>query len=136
MKNLLLLIISCIILAFCIKENANKEQWQKLSIDKNISQNKIFKQLDAGNENEIQMMIDSELLKKKKTTQIEYNTSNEFVCEPRFWNNQDILNNHTRFGSKGFNIKVNKNNYEIYPYYSSDDITIGDRIPLRFKNLY
>lgn len=111
------------------------EQWKEYSIDKNISKNQVFKELES--ENEIQMMIDSEPPKKKKTTRIIYDESNEYICNPIFWENLDTLNinivYHTGFTSSGFNIRVNKNEYEIYPF-SADDVITDDDKPSTFKN--
>ncbi len=117
------------------KKNAKMEQWKEYSIDKKIKKNQIFKELES--ENEIQMMIDSEPPKKKKTTRIIYDDSNEYICNPIFWKHLDTLNinivYHTGFTSNGFNIRVNKNQYEIYPF-SADDVISDDEKPSTFKN--
>ncbi|WP_447950775.1 hypothetical protein [Chryseobacterium koreense] len=135
MKIRILLSILLITLLNCKKESAKKEQWKEYSIDENIDQNKVFKELES--ENEIQMMIDSEPPKMKKTTRVIYDDSNEYVCNPMFWNNLDTLNinivNHSGFSSIGFNIRVNKNKYEIYPF-SVDDVITDDEKPSTFKN--
>lgn len=116
----------------CKKETSKKAQWKVYSIDKNINQNKVFKELES--ENEIQMMIDSEPPKKKKTTKVIYD---EYVCNPMFWKNLDTLNinivYNSGFSSIGFNIRVNKNEYEIYPF-SADDVITDNEKPSTFKN--
>ena len=136
MKNLFTLLLSCLVLTSCLKHHSQKNDWQTFAIDKNISKKNIFKQL--AYEKEIKMMIDFEEPKKNKTTKIIYNNSDEFVCEPRFWNDLDTLSisivYHTGYGSKGFNIKTYKNKYGIYPFYSSDDLSLKKKVSSTFKN--
>ena len=135
MKIRILLPILLITLLNCKKENAEKEQWKEYSIDENINHYKVFKELES--KNEVQMMIDSEPPKKKKTTKVIYDGSDEYVCNPIFWKNLDTLNinivYHSGFSSIGFNIRVNKNKYEIYPF-SADDVITDDEKPSTFKN--
>ena len=135
MKIRILLSVLLITLLNCKEESKKKEQWKEYSIEENINQNKVFKELES--ENEIQMMIDSEPPKKKKTTRLIYNESYKYVCNPMFFKDLDTLNinivNHSGFSSIGFNIRVNKNKYEIYPF-SVDDVITDDEKPSTFKN--
>ena len=130
-----IILIFPIILINCKNENKKKEIWQSFIVDKKINKNKVFKQLSSLNE--IQMMIDSEPPKTKKTTKIIYDDSDEYVCNPMYRKGFDTLNinivYHTGFTSSGFNIRVNKNNYEIYPF-SADDVITDDEKPSTFKN--
>ncbi|MHA7608177.1 hypothetical protein ACV0BM_004885 [Elizabethkingia meningoseptica] len=135
MKFNILSIVFPIILMNCTKQKVQKDQWQNYSVDKNFVHNKIFKQLES--ENEIQMLIDSEPPTTKKTTRIFYDNSDQYVCNPMFWENTDTLAIHiayyTGFTSSGFSIRVHKNKYEIFPF-SSDDVISNDEKPSVFKN--
>lgn len=65
MKNSFVFVTTCIFLMNCSKEYSKKDSWQIFTIDKNISRNRIFKQLNS--EKEIQVMIDFEQPKTKKS---------------------------------------------------------------------
>ena len=127
-------LVFSIFLLSCSKEKIKSERLP-FSVDENLKHNKIFKQMES--ENEIQMRIDSEPPKSKKTTKLIFNESSEYVCEPVFWKNTDTLNinivNHTGFTSGGFNINIHDNRFQVSPYSMSDDITDHEK-PSTFKN--
>lgn len=119
----------------CSKKIENIKFKSEFSVDKNLHSNKIFKNMD--DENEIQMRIDSEPPKTKKTTNIIFNDNDEYVCEPIFWKNKDTLNinivYHSGFSSGGFNIRVYKNTFDIIPTSGSTDVITDNNKPSDFK---
>ena len=134
MKFKILALTFSMFLLSCSKEKIKSERLN-FSVDENLKNNKIFKQMES--ENEIQMRIDSEPSKSKKTTKLIFNESNEYICEPIFWKDTDTLNvnivYHTGFTSAGFNIQIHDHRFEVSPYSMSDHITDNEKSST-FKN--
>ncbi|WP_048505943.1 hypothetical protein [Chryseobacterium angstadtii] len=134
MKFKILALTLSLFLLNCSKEKS-KSKRLPFSVDKNLKNNPVFKKMES--ENEIQMGIDSEPPKSKKTTQLIFNISSEYICEPVFWKNTDTLNvnivNHSGFSSGGFNIQIHDGTYEVSPYHISDDLADNEKSST-FKN--
>lgn len=89
-------------------------------VDKNLRKNPVFSQLEK--EKEIEMGIDKEPPKSKRTTRINYMNSEEFRCGS-FIDKEDLeisIYNNSGLDVGGFKIIINKGKYTIVPFSSSD----------------
>ena len=90
-------------------------------VNKRIKTNPIFKKLNM--EREIQMGIDLQPPKSKRTTNIIYDDFSELICEAKFNKSEPILisiYHNSGLNTMGFDIEVLEKQFKVNPFFSSD----------------
>ncbi len=107
----------CLILSFAIKPD---EKSNILLVNKKLKKNPAFSELEK--EMELEMGIDREQPKSKRTARIHYMNSEDFRCGS-FIDKENLeisIYNNSGLDIGGFKIIINKWKYKIVPFSSSD----------------
>lgn len=110
------------------------EKSNKFLVDKNLRKNPAFSELEK--EIELEMGIDRESPKSKRTTRINYMNSEDFRCGS-FINKENLeisIYNNSGLEVGGFKIIINKGKYTIVPFSSSDIMPNTTPFKIDIKN--
>jgi hypothetical protein len=123
-----------LLLPFLLLNCKNKDQWDEIKIDLNISHDSVYKRMDT--EEEIFSMFERDTL-RKKSSDVQYLIGNENAdkyskmnnCRAYF-NSSDTLiidiGISNGFVSSGFIIKYKANKFFTEPYYEDDIVFEGE----------
>src|SRR5438552_1246508 len=110
--------------------NNQDEQWNKIIVDPNLSQDSVYRRLER--EDEIFSILEKDTL-MRRTSDVEYLSGNTNYgkyskmnnCRAFFYKSDTLTINvgiSNGFSGSGFFIKYNKNKFFTEPYYFDDDI--------------
>lgn len=123
----------CLILSFTIRPD---EKSNIFLVNKNLNKNPAFSELEK--EMELEMGIDREQPKSKRTARINYMNSEDFRCRS-FIDKEDLeisIYNNSGLDVGGFKMIINKGKYTIVPFSSSDNMPNTTPFKIDIKKQY